>query len=78
VNKESIEQAERIEKKFRHIPLIVVFMMMIVFFAFKKFGFPIFSPIDMVLIGIVIIMFFNQITLRLQMKSLLRTLKNSN
>lgn len=80
MNKENIEQIEKIGMKFnhQHIKTILTFLTIGAAFLVIKYEIKIIYFIDVYLIGFVISLYFNNMFLKLQMKSLLRALKNNS
>lgn len=78
MNKENIEQIERIEKKFSYVPKILVVLMVLALLLLRDSKITIVSPLEIIFISAFVNLFFNQIILSLQIKSLLRLFKNES
>lgn len=78
MNKENIEQIEKIGAKFGNLPLILIILTTLIALLVSKFKIQLISIYDVFLIGFCINLFYKNIVLKLQMKSLLRILKNDS
>ena len=78
MNKAVIERIENIDNKFNYVPVVVVLLMLFSIIALRYIELKIITPFEIMFIGAFIVLFFNQIKLKLQVKSLLRILKNES
>ena len=80
MHKENIENIEKIGTKFTHlqVKLILTILTLGAALLVIKFEVKVISFLDVYLIGFVINLFFSNMILKLQMKSLLRALKNNS